>query len=127
MSALLAGRREEARLHTERARALPGADARVGVLLAVLAWPQVQRRLLEAPGEVETELAVERLLGELDEAVAGDPSPAAAALRELRQRPRTAAERAAGDGCSRVRPAGGARSSTTASWPPTAWTSRSTT
>jgi hypothetical protein len=84
MSALLAGRREEARSHTERARALPGADARVGVLLAVLAWPQVQRRLLEAPGEVETELAVERLLGELDEAVAGDPSPAAAALRELR-------------------------------------------
>ena len=84
LSALLAGRSDEARSHTERARALPGADARVGVLLAVLAWPDVQRQLLEAPGEVETEVALERLLTQLDEAVGGDPSPAAAALRELR-------------------------------------------
>jgi len=84
MHALRAGRVEEAQQQTARARSLPGRDARVAVLLAALAFPDVQRRLQAAPEDVETVLAVERLLEELDEALGSEETPAVAALRELR-------------------------------------------
>lgn len=61
-----------------------GADARVAVLLAVQAYPEVQRQLRAAPDEAATALAVERLLFDIDEALGDDDAPAVVALRELR-------------------------------------------
>lgn len=84
MRALSAGRRDEAAAHTERARSLPGGDEGVAVLVAMLQWPELQRRLQEAPDDGATALEVEKLLSEMDELLGEGDSAAVSMLRELR-------------------------------------------
>lgn len=73
-----------AREHVERARAMPGAGPGVAALLSAITFPELGRRLAEAPDEVQTQLEVEGLLSTIDELLAGSSEPAAIALRELR-------------------------------------------
>jgi hypothetical protein len=84
LRALAAGRRDDAVAHTERARSLPGGDEGVAVLVAMLQWPQLQQKLLQAPGDDATALEVEKLLAEMDELLGEGDSAAVTMLRGLR-------------------------------------------
>lgn len=82
--AVEAGDVQAAREHVERARSMPGAGPGVAALLSAIAFPELGRRLAQAPDDVQAQLEVEGLLSTIDELLAGSAEPAAVALRELR-------------------------------------------